>query len=131
LRWGGFLTIGSILFFPSLLLFCFRNPNPKEEDESTINDDAGNGKQQQRPRRLALVDRHLEKGKNGEVIFSKYGRIYRIISKATVPIGFAAMSRDFSQTISTVLRRPVYRWAMAGRIIDVMAFKAISHQNTK
>ncbi|KAF7635506.1 hypothetical protein Mgra_00005045 [Meloidogyne graminicola] len=29
--WQGFMSIGGVLFFPALLLFCFRNPKPSEE----------------------------------------------------------------------------------------------------
>ena len=61
--WGGFLLIGGVLFLPSLLLFCFRNPKhpPGGNDEDDKEGD------EKRPRSLALVDRHLEKGQNGEV----------------------------------------------------------------
>lgn len=48
--WGGFLTIGIALFFPSLALFCFRAPEPENEEESTVTDEeegqAVNGKKQ-------------------------------------------------------------------------------------
>lgn len=62
--WGGFLTIGGVLFLPSLLLFCFRNPKQPQTNET----DEGKEVDKKRSRGLALVDRHLEKGENGKVL---------------------------------------------------------------
>ncbi|KAL7071638.1 hypothetical protein ACQ4LE_009512 [Meloidogyne hapla] len=99
--WQGFMLIGGVLFFPSLLLFCFRNPKPKENNQEKLVEG-----EEKVSRGLALVDRHLEKSENGNI-----------------PKSFNALSSDFQNNIATVFKRPVYRWAMIGRIIDVLAFK--------
>ncbi|KAI3418783.1 hypothetical protein GPALN_007885 [Globodera pallida] len=106
--WAGFLLIGSALLLPSLALFFFRNPKPSSTAAETEEKDDDGKQKQQRPRGLALVDRHLEKGEDGEAI---------------VPKGVLAKGADFFQTMSTVIKQPIYRWSMAGRIIDVFAFK--------
>jgi hypothetical protein len=97
--WGGFLLIGSVLLLPSVALFFFRAPEISEKDSS-------NGTAVPK-RRLALVDRHLERQANGK----------------TVPDGASAKFREFFDTISTVLKQPIYRWTVTGRIIDVLGFK--------
>ncbi|KAL3097073.1 hypothetical protein niasHS_002789 [Heterodera schachtii] len=101
--WAGFLLIGSVLLLPSLALFFFRNPKQKDSSGEENEEEGRN-----RPRGLALVDRHLEKGEDGEAI---------------VPKGVLAKGSDFFQTMSAVIKQPVYRWTMVGRIIDVFAFK--------
>ncbi|KAI1707365.1 organic anion transporter polypeptide (OATP) family domain-containing protein [Ditylenchus destructor] len=128
--WGGFLTIGIALFFPSLALFCFRAPEPENEEESTVTDEeegqAVNGKKQlldqsdlgvgkdipkptkTKNRGLALVDRHAEKGLDGNTV---------------VPTGFGDKVKDFFETVQTVLKQPIYAGSLVGRILDVMAFK--------
>nr|CAD2173693.1 unnamed protein product [Meloidogyne enterolobii] len=99
--WQGFMLIGGVLFFPSVLLFCFRNPKSTENNQEKLVEG-----EEKVPRRLALVDRHLEKSENGNI-----------------PKSFNALSSDFQNNILTVFKRPIYRWAMIGRIIDVLAFK--------
>lgn len=67
--WGGFLTIGSVLFLPSLMLFCFPNQKTKENEGKREGDGKGGGDAAaaQKSRGLALVDRHMERDENGKV----------------------------------------------------------------
>jgi len=58
------MLIGGVLFFPSVLLFCFRNPKSTENNQEKLVEG-----EEKVPRRLALVDRHLEKSENGNVKF--------------------------------------------------------------
>uniref|UniRef100_A0A915ECQ6 Solute carrier organic anion transporter family member n=1 Tax=Ditylenchus dipsaci TaxID=166011 RepID=A0A915ECQ6_9BILA len=134
--WGGFLVIGLVLFGPSLALFCFKAPQPEPEDDAedsclengSVEDEKSrtNGKEKlldaplavpeggpkkpakKKTRGLALVDRHVEKGADGSTV---------------VPESLEDKIKDFAQTISTVIRQPVYAGTLAGRILDVMAFK--------
>ncbi|KAK0411831.1 hypothetical protein QR680_005866 [Steinernema hermaphroditum] len=113
--WAGFMVIGTLLAGPSLALFCF--PAPEEEDEAESEEDQKmirNGVEiemqplKKKPRKLALVDRHLKKTEDG---------------KALMPESFFGKTKDFAMTMAQVFKQPVYVGALVGRIIDVLAFK--------
>ncbi|TKR87203.1 hypothetical protein L596_011644 [Steinernema carpocapsae] len=115
--WAGFMVIGTLLAGPSLGLFCF--PAPEELDEEETEDDEdpktiGKGAEvemqplKKKPRKLALVDRHLQKTEDG---------------KALMPESLFGKAKDFALTMAEVFKQPVYIGALVGRIIDVLAFK--------
>lgn len=59
-------------------------------------------------RGLALVDRHAERNSEG---------------KTVVPGSLREKFFDFFKTISNVVKQPIYAGTLAGRVIDVLAFK--------
>ncbi|KAI6199858.1 Solute carrier organic anion transporter family member [Aphelenchoides besseyi] len=113
--WAGFLLLGAVLFFPSLGLFCFKEPPQSEEEDyekdvetkEELLDSEGNRKPKQRNRKLALVDRHIEKNADGK----------------TMPNSLSGKFNDFAATVRSVLKQPIYVFMLCGRIIDVLAFK--------
>ncbi|CAI5453695.1 unnamed protein product [Caenorhabditis angaria] len=100
--WLGFLIFGALLFGPSVVLYCFPSDDldanaPEKLDEK--------GKPM---KRLNLVDRHVKKDAQGNAI---------------MPGTAKEKFKDFTSTISTLIKNKIFVGAMLGRIVDVLAFK--------
>ncbi|EFP07118.1 hypothetical protein CRE_12888 [Caenorhabditis remanei] len=102
--WLGFLIFGTLLFGPSLVLYCFPSddldinaPDEKDEDGNVIP-----------KKRLNLVDRHIKKDEQGNALMPE-----TVMDKVN----------DFKETITTLVKNKIFVGAMFGRIIDVLAFK--------
>jgi hypothetical protein len=115
--WAGFLTIGVVLFGPSLGLFCFRAPPPAEQEEEEKDPETKepflDTETKKKPTKryvpityskykdlyfrrspgLALVDRHVQKNAAGQSI---------------VPPTVKEKAMDFYKTIRTVIKQPIY-----------------------